>query len=268
VGSGGSSRTTSRRWIGVIVALSAASLLATAGTGAGDRGRTLQLTFRLDQFLCYSIRPSSGFEPQTVAVLDQFLPNRQETRALKPLSLCNPASKNTGKIHDPVGHLLCYATTVPKALQPRRVAATTSQFGTVRLQILLPTRLDPIKLCLPSGKSIPPAVNAPLPVRPDHFQCYRAKPLRPVAPRTLPTRDQFGAVKHDLKQPVRFCNPASKNGSQIVNKREHLVCYAVAPRVSKPRRVFVRNQFGRLFATATKAVELCLPALKRELSTG
>jgi hypothetical protein len=251
----------------VLAVVAAAVLLGTVATGASGHARATPVTFRLDQFLCYSIRPRASVEPKTVVVLDQFVPNRQETRALKLTSLCNPASKKNGQIQYPAGHLLCYATDFEK-FETRRVSATTNEYGTIRLQIVPPTRLDYVRLCLPSGKSIPPAVNAPLPRRPDHFLCYPAKPLRPVGPRTLPIEDQFATVKYDLKQPAHFCNPASKNGSSIRNKRDHLVCLTLAPRTAKSRPVFVRNQFGRLFATATKALELCLPSLKRELSAG
>ena len=251
-----------RRAALAVAAVAAAILLGIVATGAFGHDRAARLTFKLDHFLCYSIGPSSSFKPKKAVVRDQFL-RRRTTRVLKPESFCNPAMKDGIKIRNRRGHLLCYTTSLPVTFQTRQVSAT-NQFGTVKVQVLRPSKRNPITLCLPSGKSIPPSVSASIPKGLDHFQCYAVKPLEEVKSQTPTVRDQFGRDTYDVMQPERLCNPAAKDKVVAANKRDHLLCYAVAPKKTEPHDIFVRNQYGRLRTKAVTALRLCLPSLKRE----
>jgi hypothetical protein len=230
--------------------------------GASARSHAAQLTFKLDHYLCYSIKPTSGFRRKTVSVLDQFRPARK-TYAVRPDLLCNPASKNESKVRNLRGHLLCYATRVAGTF-PTRTVSVANQFGTVRLTLTRPN-----SLCLPSGKSIRPSVKAPRPRGLDHFQCYPVKPLtEPKKIGTVGVGDQFDKGKYAVvATPIRLCNPASKNKSLVVNKRDHLLCYVVDPlQPVESKDVFVVNQFGRLFASTVAPRQLCVPSIKKTVS--
>jgi hypothetical protein len=249
----------------LVGAVVAAAILGVVASGAFGHDRAAQLSFRLDHFLCYSIGPYSAFKPRKAVVRDQFL-RRRTTRVLKPESFCNPAMKDDIKIRNRRAHLLCYATTPPATFRTPQVTAT-NQFGTVKVQVLRPSKSNPITLCLPSGKSIPPSVSASIPKGLDHFQCYAVKPLEEVKPQTPTVRDQFDQATYDVTQPDRLCNPAVKDKVVVVNKRDHLLCYAVEPRKTKSHAIFVRNQYGRLRTKTLTALRLCLPSLKTRVTS-
>jgi hypothetical protein len=256
-------RHASARTAAFLAFVTAAVLVGAVVGGASARSHTSQLTFKLDHYLCYSIKPTSGFRRKTVLVLDQYRPARK-TYALRPELLCNPASKNESKVRNRRGHLLCYTTRVAGTFKTRRVSVT-NQFGTVRLDVIRPN-----SLCLPSGKSIRPSVKAPRPKGLDHFQCYSVKSVtQPEKIAPVSVEDQFGQGRYSVvPEPVRLCNPASKNKSLVVNKRDHLLCYAVDPSQSvEPKDVFVVNQFGRLFATTGAPRQLCVPSLKKTVTS-
>ena len=65
----------------------------------------------------------------------------------------------------------------------------------------------------------------------DHFKCY------PVIEGTgtpvdsfVDLEDQFGYEYVEVKKPVYFCNPVSKNGEGIIDSLNHLVFYEITPR--------------------------------------
>lgn len=250
---------TARRTAVVAALVLAGAALVPAAT-VGGTARRAQVAFRLDHFLCYSIRLSGAFRPRSVVLLDQFRPARK-TQVLAPELLCNPTSKNGGRIVNRRGHLLCYTTRSPQTFRSRRVTVR-NQFGTARLAVARPAGL-----CLPTGKSRDPTLKPPPPGRLDHFECYPVKPLTtPRLPSRVGLRDQFHAGKYAIRRPLRLCNPVGKNKSRVLNARDHLVCYSVAPlQPTRPRGVHVVNQFGRLALTAVTPRVLCLPSLKREL---
>src|SRR5690242_4954270 len=117
-----------------------------------------------------------------------------------------------------------------------------------------------------------PAVRAETPARDavaqanfriDHFECYRLR-TAPVTRRTVKLRDQFGSrVARVLTRP-RLCNPVSKNGGQVRDRRAHLVCYGIRSTTRFTRRhVSVENQFTPGDVLDVLGVDsLCLPSGK------
>jgi hypothetical protein len=254
----------SKRWLGFAVALSATGLLATAATGAGERGRTSQLTFRLGHFLCYSIKldTAGSFKPRTFVVRDQFR-SPGTTRVLRPETLCNPASKDGSKYRNRSAHLMCYESHFSSTFASRRVVVQ-NQFGRTTLAVL-----PPRYLCVPSGKSRDQKVLPRLPRGLDHFECYSVKGK--LIQRKGKVSDQFGDDEYVVGRPVRLCNPATKTKLRVagtpplINARDHLVCYAVAFEFQPRTGLLVRNQLGQLRLAATTPKLLCLPSVKREL---
>jgi hypothetical protein len=245
----------SRLGLPVLLAFALATALAGAAGGATSAPRHRALTFKLEHFLCYSIRPGGHFQPRVVKVLDQFKPARKTT-VLGPELLCNWASKNGSQVFDKHRHLLCYTTRSAPSFATRQVVVT-NQFKNVRLAVVRPNAL-----CLPTGKSL--GARPVLPKTLDHFQCYPVKPITTTKPRRVGVVDEFGKGKYAVRRPVRLCNPASKNGSRIRDARDHLLCYEVDPlQSSRPHTVLVRNQFGLSKLATVTAKLLCLPSLKR-----
>jgi CARDB protein len=233
------------------------AVLAGAAAARPNAPSASSVTFRIEHFLCYSIKPQSPFRRRSVLLLDQFKQRRKAT-VVAPQSLCNWASKNKSPVFDKRRHLLCYTTRSTLAFRTRRVVVT-NQFGRTRLAVVKPNAL-----CLPTAKSFKPGTLRP--PRLDHYQCYPVRPLTTVKPRRVGVTDEFSTGKYAVTRPVRLCNPVSKNRSRILNARDHLVCYLVDPlQPPKPQRVFVTNQFGQARLVAVAAKELCLPSLKRLL---
>jgi hypothetical protein len=244
----------------VIVALVTGAALAAGAGGTPNSSRTAELTFKLDHFLCYSIK-SEGSKTPTVVVRDQFKQTRKDT-VVAPQLLCNWAQKEGSHVRSRRDHLLCYSTTSKESFQTVRVVVR-NQFKSVQLLALKPNGL-----CLPSGKSLKQG-PAPLPTGLDHFQCYPVRPLVTVAARTVHVRDEFGTATYSTGRPSRLCNPASKNLSVIVNRREHLLCYRIKP-LTEPvtgKVVWITNQFAKEpLAVKTLAPRLlCLPSFKTVL---
>ena len=96
-------------------------------------------------FECYDVVESVSSPANKVALRDQF--GASETVTAKPMFLCNPVSKNGGKVTDKVTHLVCYAIRAPKSTV-RRVSIV-NQFGVDTLGVSAARTL-----CVPSLKSI------------------------------------------------------------------------------------------------------------------
>jgi hypothetical protein len=99
----------------------------------------------------------------------------------------------------------------------------------------------------------------------DHFQCYRSTP-RKIKPRTVTLRDQFRKSKARVISRLTLCNPVSKNGEGIQDKRAHLVCYGIKSKPAFQRRdVLVRHQFTKgMRLRVVRPWRLCLPSGKSE----
>jgi hypothetical protein len=248
---------TRRRRLALACTASGVALVALAAGAAGHQSRaSAGPAFKLDHFQCYRAAPSD-FKPRAVKLSDQF--GDSEAKVVSRLSLCNPVSKNGGKILDRRAHLVCYRIQPRGKFARRRVVVRNQFVRSLRLLVVRPTQL-----CLPSGKTEQEGEQTQIPAL-DHYQCYAVRPVGKVRVRKVRLRDQFGAARGRLLRPVQLCNPVSKNGGEIRNKRDHLVCGRLAPaKRFDPRKVFVTNQFERdstLEAVARQT--LCLPSLKR-----
>lgn len=206
---------------------------------------------QLEHFQCYSLRDRE-FRRRRVTLADQF--GNARVRVTGYAELCNPVRKKREPFRNRQAHLQCYAI---RRSQRARVAIR-NQFGSQRLQTTRARRL-----CVPSLKftrSAPTGVTLT-----DHFQCYDVRRTRFRGPRVRLT-DQFGRKRVRVGRPVRLCNPVQKNDERIQHPVQHLVCYALPKRRFRPRRVFVRNQFGnRQAVVAERPRVLCVPSLKLRL---
>ena len=84
--------------------------------------------------------------------------------------------------------------------------------------------------------------------------------------------DGIGGTRlYDVKQPVRFCAPASVNGADATAPASpgHLVCYRVKLSTTKPAQkkppsqlVSTRSSFGEQVLQVRTVEELCVPSLR------
>jgi hypothetical protein len=96
-------------------------------------------------FECYDVIESVSLPANKVALRDQF--GSSKTVTAQPVSLCNPVSKNGGKVTDSVTHLVCYAIRPPKSTVKR--VAIQNQFGVDTLAVSAARTL-----CVPSLKNL------------------------------------------------------------------------------------------------------------------
>jgi hypothetical protein len=215
----------------------------------------------LDHFKCYDSR-STSFRERMVELRDQF--GSHDARVLRPIGLCNPASKNGERVTNRRAHLECFAISSRGTNSPtfstQRVLVR-NQFGSDAFSV---TRTS--SLCLPSSKSsvrsTPRALKSTQVI--DHFRCFRVSGGSFRA-RTVRIRDQFGNRRERLIEPVRLCAPTLKNRTPSHHPVSHLVCYRIRDRSGR-RRAFlvrVRNQFGRRPVAALEPPTiLCVPSVK------
>jgi hypothetical protein len=153
----------------------------------------------LDHYVCYPLRPPSGFQSIDAMVEDQFGKSRDSV--VVPRTLCAPTSKNGGKIVQPRLHLLCYEL---KSRIRGRNAAVRNQFGTLRVA---PAVRD--RLCVPSLKTVivldPPSTSGRRPLRTATVEPQRSARFEPFLtppnearnedpPRAVPTAPDRGPL--------------------------------------------------------------------------
>jgi hypothetical protein len=232
----------------LVGALAAATLAAAAPANAAQ-------SFSIDHFQCYKLGKAK-FKPRKVKLRDQF--GRTPAKVVSRQTLCNPVSKNDEGIKDKTAHLVCYGLK-SRAFKRRRVVVQHQFTDGMRLAVVRRTRL-----CLPSGKSEDDPKPQDIP-KLDHYACYAVKPIDRFKPRDVKLEDQFGRVKGRVGRAFQLCNPVSKNGGEILSRRDHLVCHQLATEAKFRRRaVFVTNQFekGRRVKVVRRE-SLCFPALKK-----
>jgi hypothetical protein len=215
----------------------------------------------LDHFKCYeALQPN--FRRRLVGTRDQF--GQRRARVVRTRQLCNPVSKDGGRVHHPRAHLVCYETRDTGNRTPPRTVLVTNQFGQRRL-----TTGRPNRLCVPSLKrrtagAVP---TTPNPARLlDHFRCYDV--VQQPAARAVKLADQFGTTTAKVVRVIRLCNPVRKNNEPVRRPKAHLVCYSVTDSPAfRPLAVRVRNQFGSAALRIRRPETLCLPSFKEVLST-
>jgi hypothetical protein len=205
-----------------------------------------------DHYACYTAKFQPKPAKRDVTVGDQFEDDVRVT-VKKPIMLCTPVAKNGEPIFDRTEHLSCYQE------KPRKVERDVTvyhQFG----QGLTVTTKKATTLCLPANKN-----DEGEPVELDPYQCYLSK-FQKIDRQDVSLADQFGTVQAQVKKGTLLCNPASLDGTAILNPLEHLSCYRLkGPRVKQ--EVTVTDDFiGTPAATVVtkKLVMLCLPTGKQE----
>jgi hypothetical protein len=207
----------------------------------------------LEHFQCYKVR-SRRRQPRQVQLVDQF--GASTKQAARRTELCNPVKKNNEPFRNRRAHLQCYAIRGTQAVD----VAVRNQFGPSRLRTTKASRL-----CLPSKKFRGKRPSRKKVVFTDHFQCYAVQRVDALG-RKVQLRDQFGRAQVTVGRPRLLCNPVQKNNTRVQHPVQHLVCYAINKRRFQPRKVKVRNQFGRKQPVkAFKPVSLCVPSLKLRL---
>jgi len=99
----------------------------------------------------------------------------------------------------------------------------------------------------------------------DHYACYKVTPAQPFRQRRVKLEDQFGRGEAVVVRAQFLCAPVSKNGIDIANKQDHLICYLVDSGKKANKKVETIDQFGKAILTVTSMAQLCVPALKKVL---
>ena len=99
----------------------------------------------------------------------------------------------------------------------------------------------------------------------DHYQCYRLSPVVRFRPQKVKLTDQFGTSEAVIVREQFLCAPVEKNGGEIINKQDHLVCYVVTGGKDARKKVEIVNQFGKAVLQLGGTVQVCVPSLKKVL---
>jgi hypothetical protein len=99
----------------------------------------------------------------------------------------------------------------------------------------------------------------------DHYACYKGTPARPFRSQRVKLEDQFGRGEAIVVRAQFLCAPVSKNGIDLFNKQDHLICYLVDSGKKANRRVATHDQFGESILSVAGLAQLCVPALKKHL---
>src|SRR3954447_10924940 len=109
----------------------------------------------------------------------------------------------------------------------------------------------------------------PASTRLEHFGCYAAPSGRGFKARKVTLSDQFGRRLAKVTRGLTLCAPARKNReAAVVDKRDHLRCYATNRGRSVRLTVFLRNQFGPFVADVLEPNRLCVPSTKQVVRRG
>jgi hypothetical protein len=104
----------------------------------------------------------------------------------------------------------------------------------------------------------------PASARLEHFGCYSAPTGKGFKPRKVTLSDQFGRRVAKVARGLTLCAPSRKNKeAPVVNKSDHLRCYATNRGRSVRQQVFLRNQFGPFTADVLEPNSLCVPSTKQ-----
>jgi hypothetical protein len=267
--------TVSRQTIAAIV-----SALALAGCGGGGGGggaggggkaddpEPFEPEKALNHYLCY--RVNAEFEPpqSTIRLADQLTQPAAVVDVGARLSLCNPARKGRSpEAPHPAAHLVCYFIKGPSANTRVEIS---NQFnpntkGPQKVEVG-----EPVKLCVPSGKTgnVRPSKLPPIPEDVDHFKCYVA--FTDVRMRLFKVfvTDQFFSDQVTVVGNSELCIPADKtvDGKPRGSRKEpraHLACFTVRAK-SETEGALIVNQFEpEKIISVFEPLHLCLPSTKK-----
>lgn len=102
-------------------------------------------------------------------------------------------------------------------------------------------------------------------VKLDHYACYRLSAAKPFKAQKVKLMDQFGASAATVVRELFLCAPTSKNGGEVINKQDHLLCYVIEGGKNAGKKVEITNQFGKAVLTIGGTTQLCVPSLKKVL---
>lgn len=215
-----------------------------------------------DHFLSYQIKHRAE-----VFLEDPFMNMNGVFEIKDPVALLNPADKDGGGINDRNTHLLSYKVEGPDFAGFEDISVI-NQFGEFFVGVE-----EPERLLVPASKSL--SSDGPLPSpdtsahNVDHFLCYEIdNDDQDNLGIQIPVVDQFNQPKlFDIKKPRWLCNPVEKNGEEIKDPDNHLMCFSIEPASGEPSHdriegLFVNDQFGPGRADTKIERELCVPSTK------
>jgi hypothetical protein len=226
---------------------------ALAAAGVAPAGQLAAVS----HFQCYRVDPGTPFKARTVVLSTQF--GRVKAAVAQLAVLCAPASKNGSPITNKAAHLACYPIKTAPAFAPKSVFISNQFEKSTPMTVVAPTTL-----CLPSGKALASTSPPPLVKGLDYYECYSAKPQKPLPTHPITVIDQFGKAGGSALQPMGLCAPAQLNASTLIDKATHLLCYGekLGPNVV-PKKVAIHNIFGVQTATVFERQSLCIPSTKK-----
>ena len=228
-----------------------------------------------DHFQCHGAHITKATPPfiplKGVTLVDQF--GALTVNVNRVSSLCAPTDKNNEDATAPLhpDHLTTYGIALPKPaprIAPVAHQTIVNQFGTLVVDVL-----RPVRLLVPSAKSLTGSPPAPINPSVDHFACYAVR-VSKGTPRFsvikgVTVQDQFEASTVNVTRPTMLCAPANTNNESpgADTHVDHLMCYAVvaqrgAPKFSTISPAFVSNQFGQETLDVVTRGQLCAPSLK------
>jgi hypothetical protein len=223
---------------------------------ASNRGARAQVPL-LPRFHCYEVDRGKITSIPGVKLAGPLGTTTVTLRRLE--RLCNPvftpdARENPRGLF--VDHLTAYDIRASTAgFTPVKNLEVTDEFGLHVIDVLRASFL-----LVPTSKSLDQSPPPPVPLI-DHFECYRIKGAV-FRQSGLSITDQFGTATMDVKRPVAFCVPVSKNDEPVPDPDARLMCYDARARPPRPDvgDIFINNQFGAQTIQVTRSRELCVPA--------
>ncbi len=102
----------------------------------------------------------------------------------------------------------------------------------------------------------------------EHFKIYHVRGHHPPRRMPIALKGQFESRttrprRHYAIQLSHFCNPVSKNGKRVANRKTHLSWYTLAGSREAVRTVVIENQFGREVLVLGEPRLLLAPAIKQ-----
>lgn len=210
----------------------------------------------LDYFHIYQIRSFDA--GPTVGLQGQFDPRMTKAKLAFLEWFANAASKNGEPMCDKAAHLTGYRLNTTD--EPVRVVELENQFGRQKLVIGNGTHLlAPAKKRGIGSEKL------------GHYKVYRVFKFEGPVGKIVGLKDQFGAVKVVVQQPVAFAVPVKKKyetSFPIYNEKAHLTLYQITPaKGDKPaehemRPIRLADQFGSRNVGLFRSILLAAPSLK------
>ena len=233
-----------------------------------------------DHYLSYLL--DKTVNPISVLLRDQFIKPMDFTLVLIE-RLLNPVRKlHAGLVFDPRRpdlHYLAYRLQSQVPFSPRTVLIE-NQFEKRTIVVTKPRYLltptgkkkvgisDNILSKLPAtalSKIVPS-----IPQNANHYLCWDIEPYDLADSVSL--KDQFQNRQFKIIRALYLCNPAEKTTQDgkvynIVDEKDHLMCYEVIPHNPANLPVLTHDQFGVRSLKPVRTEELCVPTVKTLLQT-